>query len=396
MAEKTVIVAAPELRLRNRLEQVVGRSSAFRVIECTGDLMTTYTSVEERLPNAVLIAEALANLPEFEVMRGLFATLDIRWLVVTAPNRLCPGVDGTPPGSDLFAVTADAGENVILQQLDSLTRTATARQTPAARQERAPLQEATPEPTARARQPRSDRMSKPERACAQAPDHAAGRRQTNVSSSGNTGAAQPSMRRGDPQLPIVLIGSSTGGVDALLSILSCFPPDCPPTMIVQHTGAGFGTSLAGLLNRQCKAQVRLADGCRPVTRGEVVIGAGINAHLVLDKSGGLRTRLLEGPPVSGHLPSVDMLFRSATRLGDRVTAVLLTGMGRDGADGMLALRQAGAHTIAQDRASAVVWGMPRAAKENGAAQQILPLDQIGPALVSAKRLDSVRRRELNR
>jgi two-component system chemotaxis response regulator CheB len=185
--------------------------------------------------------------------------------------------------------------------------------------------------------------------------------------------------------PIILIGASTGGVDALLAVLTRFPQECPPTLVVQHTGSGFGESLAGLLDRQCLPNVLLANGPMPLRRGQILVGAGIRAHLVLDGRAATRVTTIADGPVAGHVPSVDRLFLSALPVAPRVSAALLTGMGRDGADGMKALRLAGAHTLAQDEASCVVYGMPRAAVEQGGVDRVLPLNKIAEALLARRR-----------
>ena len=191
----------------------------------------------------------------------------------------------------------------------------------------------------------------------------------------------------DPER-LILIGSSTGGVDALITVLSGFPTDCPPVLIVQHTGARFARSLVGLLDRRCPPRVRAAeDGLRP-DPGTVTLAPGQALHLGLSERGETRCRLLDAPPVSGHRPSVDMLFRSAVPRAAQVVAAILTGMGRDGAAGLLELRRAGATTLAQDQDTSVVYGMPRVAWEIGAAERRLPLPEIGPALLSACRTRS--------
>jgi two-component system chemotaxis response regulator CheB len=192
---------------------------------------------------------------------------------------------------------------------------------------------------------------------------------------------------------VILIGASTGGIDALLQILSALPPDCPPTAIVQHTGAAFSGSLIRLLGRCTKARILAAAEGIALQPGTIVVGAGCRGHLQLRPGPVLQTQILAGGPVSGHMPSVDMLFRSALPIAPRVVAALLTGMGRDGAQGLLELRRAGARTLAQDQASSVVFGMPRAAAELGAAEQILPLDQIAARLLD---LCLERRMEANR
>ncbi len=189
----------------------------------------------------------------------------------------------------------------------------------------------------------------------------------------------------DPGDRIVAIGASTGGVEALVALLSGFPPNAPPTVITQHMPANFTSSFAARLDRICAPRVAEAFDGAELTIGQVWLAPGGLAHLaVRRREGRLFCRLLESEPVSGHRPSADVLFRSAAEAaGDRALGVILTGMGRDGAEGLLALRQAGGVTLGQDEATSVVYGMPRAAREIGAVERELPLGRIGPAILAA-------------
>jgi two-component system chemotaxis response regulator CheB len=186
-----------------------------------------------------------------------------------------------------------------------------------------------------------------------------------------------------PDDRIIAIGASTGGVEALITILSQFPPNCPPTVISQHMPATFTRSFASRLNNLCAASVSEAIDGAPIAVGQVYLAPG-DFHLEVVGSGPYRCRLSDSPKVNGHRPSVDVMFKSVLRaVGSRAIGVLLTGMGRDGADGLLALRNAGAETIGQDEQSSVVYGMPRVAFEIGAVAKQLPLERIGEALVRA-------------
>jgi len=180
----------------------------------------------------------------------------------------------------------------------------------------------------------------------------------------------------------VLIGASTGGIEALIEVLSVYPEAGPPTLIVQHIAAGFVPGLALRLDRHCAARVRPARHGDAIEPGVVLLAPGDGTHLQIAGSG-RRCHLSPGAPVSGHRPSVDALFRSGARIGPGTVGVLLTGMGRDGAEGLAAMRRAGGWTIGQDRASSTVYGMPRAASEIGALAQQLPLERIGAALLDA-------------
>jgi two-component system, chemotaxis family, protein-glutamate methylesterase/glutaminase len=192
--------------------------------------------------------------------------------------------------------------------------------------------------------------------------------------SATASGAAPTRHPGWPD--VVGIGSSTGGVEALMSLLSGFPADCPPTFIVQHLPAAFTESFAARLNRICKAEVAAATNGEPATRGRVYVAPG-GKHLAVRGKGGLRCVLTEADTVQGHRPSVDVLFHSlGANAAGSMTGVILTGMGRDGADGLLAMRRAGARTLAQDEASSLVYGMPKVAFEIGAAERRLPLNRI--------------------
>jgi two-component system, chemotaxis family, protein-glutamate methylesterase/glutaminase len=183
------------------------------------------------------------------------------------------------------------------------------------------------------------------------------------------------------QPDLVVIGASTGGVSALETVLSQFPADCPPTIIVQHIRDGFARSLAARLNMRCRPRILEAVDGTPVTRGTVVIASDSQRHLTVAGRTASRCRLIADAPRNGHRPSVDVLFESALGWGSGVSAALLTGMGVDGAAALGRLRAAGAYTIAQDQATSIVWGMPRAAAESGAASAVLPLDRIAASLL---------------
>jgi two-component system response regulator WspF len=183
-------------------------------------------------------------------------------------------------------------------------------------------------------------------------------------------------------MPIVALGASTGGPDALARILSALPEGWDvPVVLVQHVDAELAPGLAQWLTERAGRRVELAKpGDRP-ERGRVLL-AGTADHLVLDHD--LRLRYAAEPREVPYRPSVDVFFQSlAAQWPEPGVAAVLTGMGRDGARGLLALRRCGWTTIAQDEASSVIWGMPRAAAEAGAARRVLPVSEIGPAVVAA-------------
>jgi two-component system, chemotaxis family, protein-glutamate methylesterase/glutaminase len=192
----------------------------------------------------------------------------------------------------------------------------------------------------------------------------------------------PTERKKDyrPSNKLLAIGSSTGGVEALLTVLREFPENCPPTLITQHMPPTFTASFAARLDRVCAPNVAEASDGAPILPGHIYIAPGGSAHLEVQGGVQPRCRLRESPPVSGHRPSVDVLFNSVAQIyARRSVGVILTGMGRDGAQGLKALRDAGAATLGQDEASCIVYGMPKAALELGAVERQLALSAIGAA-----------------
>jgi len=176
---------------------------------------------------------------------------------------------------------------------------------------------------------------------------------------------------------IIFVGASTGGTEAIKEFLLGIPADCPPIMIVQHMPESFTGSFARRLDSLCQPTVIEAKGNEKLEPGKVFIAPG-HSHLQVKRSAsGLVTELLATPPVNRHRPSVDVLFDSAAAVvGRQAVGVILTGMGKDGAQGLMRMRQAGARTLGQDEASCVVYGMPREAFLVGAVEEQCPLDEM--------------------
>ncbi|MBK5263711.1 MAG: chemotaxis response regulator protein-glutamate methylesterase [Alphaproteobacteria bacterium] len=197
-------------------------------------------------------------------------------------------------------------------------------------------------------------------------------------------ARQPVVRSSAEFRPngnIIAIGSSTGGVEALIQLLKSWPANCPPTLIVQHIGASFSGALAARLDTHCAASVGLAAHDQPLEIGHVYVAPG-GSHLTIHSTQRPYCRLSDVDPVCGHKPSVDMLFASVARVaGRRAVGAILTGMGSDGARGLLEMRDVGAVTFAQDKDSCVVYGMPRAAVELGAASHVVSLDGLAGRVI---------------
>lgn len=191
-------------------------------------------------------------------------------------------------------------------------------------------------------------------------------------------ARAASMRAKQPQTePIICIGASTGGTEALREVLEKLPANSPGIIIVQHMPEKFTNAFARRLNSLCAIEVKEAQDGDIVQAGRALIAPG-NQHMVLHRTGTrYSVSIVDGPHVSRHRPSVDVMFRSASQVAGRnAMGVILTGMGDDGARGLLEMRQAGSYTIAQDEESCVVFGMPKEAIQRGAAAKVVPLGRV--------------------
>ena len=198
-----------------------------------------------------------------------------------------------------------------------------------------------------------------------------------------SGAARPYYSVGAGGGKVIFLGASTGGTEAIKKVLLGMPANCPPILIVQHMPETFSSVFASNLDSVCQPRVREAQGGELVEGGNVYIARG-NHHMQVRKDGDrLYTELVQTPPVNGHRPSVDVLFASAAAvMGKQAVGVILTGMGRDGAQGLLSMRKAGARTFGQDEASCVVYGMPREAFQIGAVEEVADIYQITPKVLS--------------
>jgi two-component system chemotaxis response regulator CheB len=211
-------------------------------------------------------------------------------------------------------------------------------------------------------------------------------------------AARSTVRRAPDQMPLVksvapgalrdvviAVGASTGGVEALFSILTALPADCPPILVVQHMPAAFTSGFASRLDKECAMRVVEAVDGMPLAPGTVYIAPGGHMHMELVDGIHGRVKLRATEPCGGHRPSVDVLFRSVSEVGPAAVGVMLTGMGSDGAEGLFAMRTAGARTLGQSRETCVVYGMPRAAFALGAIDREVPLSAMPEAILGACR-----------
>lgn len=319
-----VVIAHRSPVQKARLIARIGAIAGIEIVRVVSELHETYDFAEHHNPDCVVISSDLADRPEFELLGALLRIMGIGCIVLEETEHSIGHHIPARTGSHIIRLAAHSDHDVLAKAIRR------AEQTPA-------------------------RFS--------------------------TRWQNPAQRHAFHPQRIILIGSSTGGVDALLRILSEFPADCPPTMIVQHTGGHYARSLIRLLDGATAARVLPAREGMELSQGEIYLAPDDTAHLTL-RAGGLRQMSLrKEAAVCGHRPSVDALFCSALDHAQQVTAALLTGMGRDGAEGITKLRHAGARTIGQDAATCVVHGMPRIAKEMGGIETELPLPLIGQAIL---------------
>ncbi len=206
-----------------------------------------------------------------------------------------------------------------------------------------------------------------------------------------TGGAAPTLPPNTVRGWVVAIGISCGGPQTLHSVLPSFPSDFVPIVLTQHMPPQFTTSFAAHLDRACAMHVCEAKGGEPLEQGTIYIAPGSHHLHIIRQGARLLTRLDPGPLVSGHRPSADVMFSSVARAcGPRAVGVVMTGMGRDGAAGLVEMSRAGAHTVAQDEESSYVYGMPKAARDTGHTDHVVPASQV-PATV-ARLLNTERRR----
>jgi two-component system chemotaxis response regulator CheB len=190
---------------------------------------------------------------------------------------------------------------------------------------------------------------------------------------------------------LIVIGASTGGTEAIKDVLIKLPADAPGVLVTQHMPEHFTKSFADRLNTLCKISVKEAENNERVLPGHAYIAPG-NSHLLLKRSGANYViKLDQGPLVNRHRPSVDVLFRSAANVaGANAIGIILTGMGKDGVQGLLEMKQAGSHTIAQDEATCVVFGMPKEAIAAGGVCEVLPLQNIARRTMENLASDSIK------
>lgn len=327
-----VLLTSPSPSERSKWDARLSAIPGIRISKMAQDLSEAYHNAEHNSPSVAVFSEGLTRQPEFEVLNALLVALNIRVVVIQNSNFRTQRPTSAGDGRKVVIVDekmADAEIGSVLKGRGPVPITARAHHDPKA-----------------------------------APKGA--------------GGAQTSPGR------VVMIGSSTGGIEALIKVLASFGPSSPPVFLVQHTGGAFSNGLARLLDGRSQITVCEAENGMTVGPGMAVLAPGASQHLEVRMRGHQATcRLVEAPEIGGHRPAVDALFHSGVPFARKIAAAILTGMGRDGAEGLLALKKAGARTFGQDKATSLVYGMPKVAAELNAVEAQLPIEKIGPALVAA-------------
>jgi two-component system chemotaxis response regulator CheB len=341
----SVLIVDDSASVRQVLSSILGDDPAIEVMGAVSDPFAAARRLQNELPDVIVLDVEMPRMDGITFLRKIMAQHPI-------PVIICSSL--TEEGSNMMFEAFEAGAVDIVPKPRMDTRQALLECS-------SRLREAV-KSAARARvRPRLARRPVVEKkltADAIMPPPIAGR-------------SRPATER------IVCIGASTGGTEALLDVLEALPADCPGILIVQHMPQGFTAAFAKRLDGLCRLQVKEAEDGETVQPGCAYIAPGAR-HMLLQRSG-LRYHIAikDGPAVSRHRPSVDVLFRSAAQYAGRnALGVIMTGMGDDGARGLLEMRKLGSTTRAQDEESCVVFGMPKEAIACGAAEKVVPLNQI--------------------
>lgn len=353
-----VLIVDDSASARAMLRSIVESDPALRVVGLAPDAFEAARMMREELPDVILLDLELPGMDGLTFLKKIMSQRPI-------PVVVCSGFTARGSEQSLAALEGGAVEVILKPQASDP-------------QARAEAQMRICDALRAASQSRGGR------ALATA---TASHRQPGAKLTADVMLPPPNPSRAVPVTePIVCIGSSTGGTEALREILVALPPDAPAICIVQHMPAGFTAAFAKRMDGLCQVKVTEAVDGATVTQGEVLIAPG-DRHMMLRRlPSGYRVTVAEGPYVSRHRPSVDVLFRSAAgAAGANALGVILTGMGDDGARCLGEMKAAGSHTIAQDEASCVVYGMPREAVRMGTAVQSLPLNKMAAAIMGFAR-----------
>jgi two-component system, chemotaxis family, protein-glutamate methylesterase/glutaminase len=355
-----VLIVDDSASVRTRLSEIISADPDLEVMATASDPYVAVERIRQEVPDVMFLDLEMPRMDGLTFLRKLMAQRPI-------PTVICSSI--TQEGSDalLQALEAGAVDVVTKPRLD----------------------------TAQWLQDSSMRICDAAKAAAHAKIRGGPRRQapqqtTEVKLTADAVLAPLSVSRVaalrakmPATAPLVCIGASTGGTEALREVLQGLPVDSPAIVVVQHMPEKFTNAFARRLDSICGVEVKEAEDGDVVRGGLVLIAPG-NRHMILHRAGARFTvKIVDGPQVARHRPSVDVLFRSAAQsAGRNAMGMLLTGMGDDGARGLLEMREMGSHTVAQDEESSVVFGMPKEAIERGAAAKVLPLSRMASEIVT--------------
>lgn len=339
-----VLVVDDSAIARDLIERGLSRDPGIEVVGKAADVYSARDKIVFLKPDVVTLDVEMPRMDGIEFLKRLIPQYPIPVIVVSAV---------TAEGSARALEALDAGAVAVVPK-------------PASSGGPSAFQDMLSELTERIKEASKVRIRGPKAA-----ERAVPRRSTRVERAG-----------GLPSRAVIALGASTGGTAALRTVIHGFPRNAPGTLVVQHMPPVFTRMFAESLDRESEVEVREAGDGDAVRDGLVLIAPG-DLHMLLEESGdGWKVRCRQGPKVSGHRPSVDVLFRSvAQAAGPRAVGMVLTGMGRDGADGLLAMRRAGSSCLAQDEESSIVFGMPKEAWECGAAERMVPLESAADILL---------------
>jgi two-component system chemotaxis response regulator CheB len=342
-----VLVVDDSSFMRKRLTEMIDAAGDLEVVGAAPDADAAWRMIDELLPEVITLDVQMPKTTGLEFLERLMRERPMRVVMVSAFTR--EGSEATFRALELGAIDFIAKPRVDC------------------------LQDYAQELAEKIRAARHARLRLPARTAL----HAQG-----LSSPKTTPARRVHAQPGASGR-VIFLGASTGGPEAIKRFLLGIPADCPPILIVQHMPETFTPSFAAHLNGFCQPEILEAQGGELVAPGHVYIAPGHSHLRVRRENGGIITDIARTEPVNRHRPSVDVLFDSAAALmGHRAVGVILTGMGKDGAQGLLQMRKAGARTFGQDEASSVVYGMPREADLIGAVEEVVSISQMAARVLS--------------
>ncbi len=355
-----VLIVDDSAVVRQTLAEVLGSDPEIEVLATAADPFIAAKRIQAEVPDVITLDVEMPRMDGITFLRKLMAQRPI-------PVVMCSSLTEAGSATLMQALEAGAVDVILKPRLDTAQYL---------REARVRICDAV-KAAAQARLPRMPRRQG-------SPAHAPPAEKLNADVMLPPPVAGHAMARTTET--VVCIGASTGGTESLRVVLEALPAACPGIVIVQHMPEKFTEAFARRLDGLCELEVKEAADGDAVLRGRVLIAPG-NRHMLLQRSGArYHVAVKDGPLVSRHRPSVDVLFRSAAHIaGGNALGIIMTGMGDDGAHGLLEMRQAGAATVAQDEATSVVFGMPKEAIALGAAERVLPLERLAAEIVRASR-----------